>query len=97
MANYIVLGSFTDQGLRAVRDTAKRAEDIRGMGKKVKVAVKEVYWTLGQFDVVLVVEAPDEASVTTFSLSVCALGNVRYQTLRAFSADEMGHILGRMA
>ncbi len=96
MSTYIVLGSFTDQGIRAVKDTTKRAEDIRGIGKKVKVTVKEIYWTLGQYDVVLILEAPDEASVSAFSLSVCAIGNVRYQTLRAFPADEMGKILGRM-
>jgi uncharacterized protein with GYD domain len=97
MATYIVLGSLTDQGVRAVKDTTKRAEDIRGIGKKVGVTVKDVYWTLGQYDVVFIVEAPDEAAVTAFSLSVDALGNVRYQPLRAFSADEMGKILGRMA
>ena len=96
MATYIVLGSLTDQGIRAVKDTTKRAEDIRGIGKKVGVTVKEIYWTLGQYDVVLIVEAPDEATVTAFTLSVGTLGNVRYQTLRAFSAHEVDQILGRM-
>ena len=97
MATYIVLGSLTDQGMRAVKDTTKRAEDIRGIGQKVGVTVKDVYWTLGQYDVVLLVEAPDEASVTAFSLSVSVLGQVRSHTLRTFTADEMGKILGRMA
>src|SRR5262249_24688233 len=97
MATYIVLGSFTDQGIRAVKDTTKRAETLREIGRKVGVTVKEVYWTLGQDDVATIVEAPDEASVTAFGLSAGALGNVRTQTLRAFSADEMGKILGRMS
>lgn len=97
MATYMILGSFTEQGIRAVKDTTKRAADIRGIGKKVKVTVKEIYWTLGSYDVALIVEAPDEASVTAFSLSVGVLGNVRYQTLRAFSAEEMDKILGQMA
>ena len=97
MATYIMLGSFTDQGIRAVKETGKRAEAIRGIAKKVGVTVKEIYWTLGQYDVVTIVEAPDDASVTAFGLSTGALGNVRTQTLRAFSADEMGKILGRMA
>jgi uncharacterized protein with GYD domain len=97
VATYIVLGSFTDQGIRAVKETTKRAEALRGIGKKVGVTVKEVYWTLGQYDVATIVEAQDEASVTAFGLSVGAHGNVRTQTLRAFSADEMGKILGRMA
>jgi len=97
MATYIVLGNFTDQGVRAVKDTTKRAEALGKIGKKVGVTVKEIYWTLGQYDVAAIVEAPDEASVTAFGLSVGALGNVRTQTLRAFSAEEMGKIIGRLA
>jgi uncharacterized protein with GYD domain len=97
MATYIVLGNFTDQGVRAVKDTTKRAEALRGIGQKVGVTVKEVYWTLGQYDVATIIEAPDEASVTAFGLSVGALGNVRTQTLRAFSPDEMAKIIGRLA
>jgi uncharacterized protein with GYD domain len=97
VATYIVLGSFTDQGIRAVKDTTKRAEALHKLAKKVGVTVKEVYWTLGQYDVVAIVEAADEASVTTFGLSAGALGNVRTQTLRAFSAEEMVRIVGRLA
>jgi uncharacterized protein with GYD domain len=97
MATYIVLGNFTEQGIRAVKDTTKRAEALRDLAKKVGVTVKEVYWTLGQYDVATIIEAPDEASVTAFGLSVGALGNVRTQTLRAFSAEEMGRIVGRLA
>ena len=80
-----------------MKDTTKRAEALRGIAKKVGVTVKEVYWTLGLYDVATIVEAQDEASVTAFGLSIGALGNVRTQTLRAFSADEMGKILGRLA
>ena len=97
MATYIVLGSLTDQGIRTVKETTKRAEALRGIGQKVGVTVKEVYWTLGQYDVATIIEAPDEASVTAFGLSVGALGNVRTQTLRAFSPDEMAKIIGRLA
>jgi uncharacterized protein with GYD domain len=96
MPTYIVLGNFTDQGARAVKDTTKRAEALRELGKKLGVTVKEVYWTLGRYDVATILEAPDDATVTAFGLSVGALGNVHTQTLRAFSADEMGRILGRV-
>ena len=96
MATYIVLGSFTEQGIRAIKDTTKRAEALRGIGKKAGVTVKEVYWTLGQYDVATIVDAPDDAAVTAFGLSVGALGNVRTQTLRAFSAEEMGKIVGKI-
>jgi uncharacterized protein with GYD domain len=93
---YIVLGNFTDQGVRNVKDTTKRLEGVRGMAKKLGVTIKDAYWTLGQYDVALVAEAPDEGVMTAFGLSVGAQGNVRTQTIRAFTADEMGKLLGRM-
>ena len=96
MATYIVLVNFTDQGIRNVKETTKRAEAFKEMAKKLGVTVKEIYWTLGQYDVVTSLEAPDAASVTALGLSLGALGNVRTQTLAAFSADEMGQILGKM-
>ena len=96
MATYIVLISFTDQGIRSVKDTTKRAEAVSGMAKKFGATVKDIYWTLGQYDAVTVIEAPDAASITAFGLSIGAMGNVRTQTLPAFSAAEMGTILGKM-
>jgi uncharacterized protein with GYD domain len=96
MPTYIVLGNFTDQGIRNIKDTAKRAQAVRDTAKKLKITVKETYWTLGQFDVALIIDAPDEASVTALGLSVGALGNVRTQTLRAFSAEEMTQLLSRI-
>ncbi len=97
MATYIVLETFTDQGMRAVKDTTKRAEAIRAMGKKMGVTVRDIFWTLGQYDVLTLVDAPDDATATAFVLSIASAGNVRCQTLRAFSADEVGKILGKIA
>ena len=96
MATYIMLGQFTEQGIRSVKDTTKRVEIVKEMGKKVGATVKQVYWTMGQYDVATIVDAPDDASMSAFLLSVAALGNVRTQSLRAFSADEMGGILARL-
>ena len=97
MPTYIVLGQFTDQGIRNVKETTKRAQALKDMAKKFGATVNAVYWTLGQYDIATIVDAPDDASVNALLLSVGALGNVRTQTLRAFSADEMGQILGMMA
>jgi len=97
MPTYIVLGQFTDQGVRNVKDTTKRGEALKDMGRKAGVTVKDVYWTLGQYDLATIVEAPDDVSATALLLSVGSLGNIRTQSLRAFSADEMGRILGKMA
>jgi uncharacterized protein with GYD domain len=96
MATFVVLVNFTDQGIRNVKDTRKRAEAFKEMAKKVGATVKEIYWTLGRYDVVSILDAPDAATVTALNLSVGALGNVRTQTLSAFSADEMGGILAKL-
>jgi uncharacterized protein with GYD domain len=97
MATYIMLGQFTDQGIRNVKETTKRAEAIKGLAKKVGATVKEVYWTLGEYDVAAIVEAPDDIAATAFFLSIGTLGNVRTRTMRAFVSDEMGRVLGKMA
>jgi uncharacterized protein with GYD domain len=97
MPTYILLGHFTDQGIRNVKDTTKRVEVVRGIAQKLGITVKDAYWTLGGFDTALIVDAPDESAVTTLGLSIGALGNVRTQTLRAFTATEIGAVLGKMA
>ncbi|CAG9174824.1 MULTISPECIES: GYD domain-containing protein [Cupriavidus] len=96
MTRYLVLANFTDQGIRSVKDTTKRAAAVREMGAQLGVQMKEIYWTLGAYDLALVVEAQDDDAMTAFGLTVGALGNVRTQTLRAFNADEMQGILGKM-
>ena len=96
MATYIVLSSFTDQGIRNVKDTTKRADAAREMASKFGVTVKEFYWTLGTFDVVVVCEAKDDAEATAFGLAVGSAGNVRTQTLRAFTRDEMNAVLSKL-
>jgi uncharacterized protein with GYD domain len=96
MATYVVLGNFTDQGIRAIKDTTKRAETFKGLAQKAGIKVKEVYWTLGQYDIVTIIEAPNEEAATALGLSAGSLGNVRTQTLRAFTSEEMGRILGKV-
>lgn len=96
MATYVVLANFTDQGIRNVKDSPKRAEAFKQMAKTFEVTVKDMLWTQGRYDIVTVVEAPDEQAVMTLSLSLGALGNVRTETLRAFSAAEMTSMVGKM-
>ena len=96
MATYIVLGNFTEQGIRNVKDTGKRAEALKGLAQKVGGSIKAVYWTMGQYDIVAIMEAPDDSAVTALLLTVGGLGNVRTQSLRAFTADEITSILGRV-
>ena len=96
MAQFVVLAGFTDQGIRKVKETVSRAEAFKEMAKKSGVTVKDMYWTLGRYDVIAICEAPDDEAATALSLSVCSRGNVRSPTLRAFSFDEMKTILGKM-
>ncbi|WP_456619314.1 MULTISPECIES: GYD domain-containing protein [unclassified Bradyrhizobium] len=96
MVTYVVLGNFTDQGVRNVKDSPKRADAFKEMAKTFGVTVREIVWTQGRYDVVTVLEAPDEAAAMSLSLSLSALGNVRTETLRAFSAADMTKIVGKM-
>jgi len=96
MITYVVLANFTDQGIRTAKDTMKRADAFKAMAKKFGVTVREIFWTQGQFDIVVITEAPDDLSGTALNLSLCALGNVRTQSLRAFSPTEMSTIIGKM-
>lgn len=96
MATYIVLANFTDQGIRNVKDSPKRADAFKAMAKKLGVTVRDIYWTLGHYDLVVVLDAPDAASVTAVGLATASLGNVRTETLTAFSAEEIGRVIGKM-
>jgi uncharacterized protein with GYD domain len=94
MVTNVVLAKFTDQGIRNARDSPKRAEAFKQMA--FGVTVKDIFWTQGRYDIVTIVEAPDESSAMSLSLSLGALGNVRTESLRAFSAAEMATIVGKM-
>jgi uncharacterized protein with GYD domain len=97
MPTYVTLANFTDQGVRSAKDTVKRAEAVKEVARKHGVTVKDIYWTQGQYDIVTIAEASDEMAATAFALSVGGMGNIRTQTLRAFSADEMKTVIGKMA
>ena len=96
MATYIGLATFTDQGIRTVKDTTKRADAVRDSASRFGVKVRDIYWTLGSYDVVTVCEADDDTAITAFSLAVGSAGNVRFQTLRALSRDEMTAVLQKL-
>jgi uncharacterized protein with GYD domain len=97
MATYIVLTNFTDQGIRNAKETTKRADAVKELAKQFGVTVTQFYWTLGSYDVIGLFEAPDDASMTALGLAIGAGGNVRTQTLRAFSREEMNGVLAKLA
>ena len=96
MATYIVFGNFTEQGIRNAKDLPKRKEAFKEMAKQLGVTVKDLYWTFGQYDIVLILEAQDDAAVAELGLSLGKLGNVRTQTMRAFGPAEVTKLLDKM-
>ncbi len=97
MPTYVMLAKFTDQGIRNIKESPKRAEAFRSMCDKVGVRVKDLYWTMGRYDIVVIVEAPDEVTMEAILYSVGSLGNVRTETLRAFTAQETAQALAKLA
>lgn len=95
MATFISLIKYTDQGIRTVKESPDRYAAFKKTAEQIGVEVKDVYWTVGHYDVVLVLEGPDDA-VTTALLGLGSLGNVRTETLRAYSVDNMRTLIGKL-
>lgn len=93
MARYISLINFTDQGIRSVGETVSRAEKVKEVMATMGAKMVDINWTVGQYDIVVVVEAPDDATATRALLTVAKAGNVRSTTMRAFTAAEMSAIV----
>jgi uncharacterized protein with GYD domain len=97
MATFISTIKFTEQGIKAIGETTKRAVSLKAAAKKMGVKVADIYWTLGKFDGLLIFEAADDETATAFLLHVGALGNVQTTTVKAFSAPEMDKVLAKMS
>jgi uncharacterized protein with GYD domain len=96
MAMYVSLLQFTDQGVRNVKDTSKRSEAATAEAEKMGVKIINIFWTMGAYDVVVLPDAPNDETVSAFSLKMGSLGNVKSQTMRAFRAEEMESILAKI-
>ncbi|MDM0057873.1 GYD domain-containing protein [Variovorax fucosicus] len=96
MITYVGLMSFTDKGLQTLKDTTKRAAAAKEAAKKTGVNIRELLWTMGECDLVCVLEAEDEQALAAFSLATAMQGNVRSHSLRAYSAKEMDKILAKI-
>jgi uncharacterized protein with GYD domain len=94
MPTYISLANWTDQGIRNARATLDRAERADELTEKYGVS-QRFYWTVGPYDVVVILEAPDDEAATAFLLEIGSAGNVRTTTLRAYDRDEMSRIIER--
>jgi uncharacterized protein with GYD domain len=95
MGTYVSLIGWTEQGIKNFRDTVSRAEAARAAAAKMGGNLRDIYWTVGQHDIVVVSDFPDDETAMTFLLQLGSLGNVRTSTMRAFSAEEMAGIVAR--
>jgi uncharacterized protein with GYD domain len=96
MPTYISFLRWTRQGIENVKDSSKRLDAGRKAFKKVGVKLKDTYLTMGQYDLICVLEAPDDASVAKALLTLGSQGNVQTETLKAFTEDEYRKIIGSL-
>ena len=96
MPRYIVLLNWTDQGIKNVKDTVKRAKSFENAIEKAGGKSFGLYYTLGRYDMVAMVEASNDEAVASVLYSTGSLGNVRTETLKAFSMDEAANIIEKL-
>jgi uncharacterized protein with GYD domain len=97
MPTYIILGNFTDQGIRNIKESPKREDAFRNLCEKVGAKVKDAYRTMGRYDVAAIVDAPDDVTINAVLYSLGSLGNIRTETLRAFTRQETDAALAKIA
>jgi len=94
MATFIALIRETREGETHIADSVSRAASFQKEASSLGITVKDIYWTLGQYDGVLVFDAPDDETAAAAMVKLMAKGAVRTHTLRAFTAEDMKKILG---
>jgi uncharacterized protein with GYD domain len=95
MPTYVLLVNWTEQGIKNFRDTVRRAEEVRGLVEKSGGQLRQLLWTLGEYDLVSVADFPDDETATAVLLQIGAAGNVRTKTMKAFDAEQMSAIIQR--
>jgi uncharacterized protein with GYD domain len=93
MVTYIMLLNWTDQGIKNVKDSPKRLDAVKKLAKDMGGEVKSFYMTLGIYDLVLIVDMPNNDKLASFGLKLGSLGNVRSTTLKTFSEDDYRRIV----
>jgi uncharacterized protein with GYD domain len=95
MPNYVVLYRFTEQGRKNVKESVRRAAEIRKQNEARGFKVLGHYWTQGRYDLVAVVDAPSDESMVAGLFGIAEAGNVASETLRAYTAEEMQKLLAK--
>ena len=96
MPTYVTLMNWTDQGIRTAKDSVQRRDQANALAEKHGGSIEQVYWTVGPYDLVTIIEAPDDESATSMLLELGSAGNLRTTTLRAYDREEMSGIIQRL-
>ena len=96
MSDYIMLINYTDQGVRNIKSSPKRADAARFLAKSCGAEMKDLYLTLGQYDMIIKVEAEKDALVAKFDLALRSIGNIRSSVLRVFTEQEFRDIVAEL-
>ena len=96
MPTFATLVNLTDQGIKNVKESPQRFEAFQAMAETLGIQIKSVYYTQGQYDMVVILEGSDEAAMVSL-LKLVSLGNARFQTMRAFSVDEMKGFISKIS
>ena len=96
MAKYVILVNWTEQGVANAKDTVSRAEQARALANQHGSDFDLFLWTLGRYDLIAVLDAPDDETAAALTMAVGGQGSIRTETLRAFTADEVAGIVGKL-
>jgi uncharacterized protein with GYD domain len=86
---------FTDQGIRNVKDTTRRADAARSEAERIGGKIT-IYWTFGKYDIIGILEAPNDEAAMEFGLKIGSLGNIRTTTLKAFTEEEIARVVDKL-
>lgn len=96
MQTYLIMGKYTEKGIANIKQTTERADKFKEIAAQLGIQVRQIYWLIGDYDVVNIVEAPDDQALEALLVRVGAWGNVRTTTFRAFDKKEMDAIISKM-
>jgi uncharacterized protein with GYD domain len=96
MAKYIALLNWTDQGIKNIKESPKRVDSVRELAKKNGCELQDFYMTIGAYDMMAILEAPDDEAAAKLLLAIGSAGNVRSTTLKAFPEDSYRRIVGSL-
>ena len=96
MSTYFILANWTEQGIKAVKTSPKRLRAAKRLAKDCGVKFRSYHMTLGQYDGIATVEAPNDEAMARFALALGSAGNLRTTTLKGFTEQEYREIIGSL-